>query len=533
MKRTLALLLMLALMLGMAPMGTAEGSRLVFQMGGEPDRMDPTMNDYSSGSYALQALFRGLYKFGDDGSSLVPALAEGYDLSEDGTVYTFHLRPDLKWSDGSPLTAHDFEYSWKRVLNPELASETAYTLYNYIKGGREHFLDKSIPAEELGVKALDDNTLEVTLYAPTPYFPSMTATTAYMPVKKEVVEADDQWEWNDKVYVCNGPFRVKEMRRDEKFIFEKNPYYYNAAEVKLDELEYIFLSAAETALLAFNNGEVDIASSVNADARKQYEGTDTLMLTDRIGYRWYEFRTDHPPFDDARVRKALAISIDREVLLKNVLQTPETPLLGFIPEAYPDLLDPSKGWREVHGNSFEENIEEAKALLAEAGFPNGEGFPTFRLVAETSASLEKAAQAMAQMWKQNLGIEAEIQMVESSVYWADDTGTRNAGEFEVCYMGYTGDYLDPSSMLFNFTSYDNDSTMWANEEFDALMARASAGAAGEEREQIFVEAEKLLSEEFPVFPVYNYISMALVSDKVGGFVRNYVGHPNFEYAYIK
>jgi len=352
-------------------------------------------------------------------------------------------------------------------------------------------------------------------------------------VKKEVVEADDQWEWNDKIYVCNGPFRMKEMRRDEKFIFEKNPYYYNAAEVKLDELEYIFLSAAETALLAFNNGEVDIASSVNADARTQYEGTDTLMLTDRIGYRWYEFRTDHPPFDDARVRKALAISINREVLLKNVLQTPETPLLGFIPKAYPDLLDPSKSWREVHGNSFEENIEEAKALLAEAGFPNGEGFPKFRLVAETSASLEKVAQAMAQMWKQNLGIEAEIQMVESSVYWADKTGTRNAGEFEVCYMGYTGDYLDPSSMLFNFTSYDNDSTMWANEEFDALMARASAGAAGEEREQIFVEAEKLLSEEFPVFPVYNYISMALVSDKVGGFVRNYVGHPNFEYVYIK
>jgi oligopeptide transport system substrate-binding protein len=520
--------------LGVAPIGMAEeSSRLVYQMGGEPDRMDPTMNDYASGSAALQSLFRGLMKFGESGASIVPAMAESYELSEDGLVYTFHLRPDLKWSDGSPLTAHDFEYSWKRVLNPELSSETAFTLYNLIQGGRECFLEESIAIDDLPIHAVDDLTLTVELYAPTPYFPSLTATTAYMPVKKDVVEADENWEWNDQIYVSNGPFRIKEMRREEKYIFEKNPYYYNADEVKIDEIEYIFLSAAETALLAFNNGEIDIAASVNPDARRQYLGTDNLLLTNRIGYRWYEFRCDREPFSDPRVRRALSIAIDREVLVKNVIETPESPLYGFIPHAYTDVVDPSKTWREVHGNAFEEDVEEAKALLAEAGYPDGEGFPTFRLVAVPGSEHEKTTQALAQMWKQNLNIEAEIQIVESSVYWADTTGTRNAGEFEVCYMGYTGDYLDPSSILFPLMSNENESIQWGNDEYDDLMAQLSAGASGQEREDIIAAAEKLLAEEFPVFPIYSYISQALVSDRVGGFVRNYVGHPNFEYAYIK
>ncbi len=537
MKRTLAVLLALVLLLGMAPATLAAegGNRIVFQMDGEPDRMDPTMNDYSRGSYAIQALFRGLYKFAEDGT-LVPALAESYDLSEDETVYTFHLREGLKWSDGSPLTANDFEYSWKRVLNPELTSETAYTLYNIIKGGKEWFLDGTGTADDVGVKALDDLTLEVTLYAPTPYFPSMTATSAYMPVKKEVVEANpDGWEWDDKAYVSSGPFMMKEMRRDEKFIFVKNPNYYNAAEVKIDELEYIFLNAAETARLAFNNGEVDIATSVNADARNEHKDDGKLMLTDRIGMRWYEIYCDRAPFNDARVRKALALALNREVLTSAVMQSPESPLFGFVPDAYKDIVDPSKSWREANGNAYEEDIEAAKALLAEAGFPNGEGFPSFRLVQETSATLEKVAEAMQQMWKQNLGITAEIVTVEGNMFWADPGGTRKTGEFEIAYMGYTGDYLDPSSMLFNFRNEHNDNsvTKWDHKEYNELMDKVASGITGQEREDAFKEAEAILSEEFPVIPIYSYIAMALVSDRIGGFTRNYIGHPNFEYAYIK
>lgn len=538
MKRTLAILLMLALLLGMAPLGMAtEGeAKAVFQMNAEPTRMDPTMNDYANGSYALQNLFRGLYKYAEDGT-ITEALAESHDLSEDGTVYTFHLREGLMWSDGDPLTAHDFVYSWKRVLDPDMASEGAYAIYDIIKDGKACYVDGTVAAEDLPIRALDDLTLEVELAAPTPYFLSMTASTILFPVKQGAVEShpDDPhaWEWDDAVYVSSGPYRLKEMRRDEKFIFEKNPYYYNADEVKLDVLEFVFLTASETALLAFDNGDVDVASSVNADAMKKYQDTDNLMITDRIGYRWYEFRTDRAPFDDARVRQALAMAIDRRVITEAVMQTNEEPLLGFVPNGFPDLLDPTKEWRETHDDVFAEDVEAAQALLAEAGFPGGEGFPSFRLVQESSTTLELVAQALAQMWKQNLGIDAEIQVVESGIYWADDTGTRKAGDFEVCYMGYTGDYLDPLSVLNSFVSTDNDATQWENAEYDALIATLKSGVSGEERQRTVEACERVLGEEMPVFPVYNYTSMALVGDRIGGFVRNYVGHPNFEYAYIK
>lgn len=534
MRKILAILLVLV-MVGLTPVTLASdtSNRVIFQMSGEPERMDPTMNDYSGGSYALQSLFRGLYKFGEDGT-IVPALAESYELSEDGTVYTFKLREDLKWSDGSPLTAHDFEYSWKRVLDPALASQTAYSLYNVVKGGREYYVDQAITADEVGVKALDDVTLQVELYAPTPYFLSLTATTAYYPVKKELVESDPDWEWNDKTYVSNGPYMLKEMRRDEKFIFAKNPYYYNADEVKLDEVEFIFLSASETALLAFENNDIDIATSVNADALDKYIDTDVMTISPRIGYRYYEIRTTRDPFTDPRVRKALAMSLDRSVITNVIMKTFETPLQGFVPHAFPDLLDDTKSWREVHGNAFEEDVEAAKALLAEAGYPNGEGIPTMRIVQTPNATLEAVAQAMAQMWKQNLNIDCEILSVESGIYWDDTSSPRRTGEYEIAYMGYTGDYLDPTSLMFIFASYDdNEVTGWANEEYDALMTLLATGISGAEREEAIEKAEAILANEFPVIPIYSYDVKTLVNERVGGFIRSYGGTPNFEYTYIK
>lgn len=537
MKKVLALLMGLILVLMAFPLAagaTADEKTIVFQMSGEPDCMDPTMNDYSSGSYALQSLFRGLYKFAPDGT-LTPALAEGYTVSEDGLTYTFTLRKDLKWSDGSPLTAYDFEYSWKRVLNPDLASETAYTLYGVIKNGYQYFVDKTATADDVGVKALDDVTLQVELIAPAPYFISMTASTAFMPVKKDIIDTyGEDWEMSVDSYVCNGPFMVAEMLPQEKYVFVKNPYYYNADEVKIDKLEYVFLEASETALTAFENGEVDVITSVSSDAEAKYKGTDTLLVSDRIGFRYYEFNCSHPAVSDARVRRALAISLDRDTLVQGVMKSTMPSLLGFIPHKFPDLVDPTKTWREVHGDAFSENVAEAQQLLADAGYPNGEGFPVIKLVQTPDATLVKVAQAMAQMWKQNLGIETEIVTVESGVYWASDTGTRDAGEFDVCYMGYTGDYLDPSSLLYNFETTDPEkvATRWMNEEYNTVMGAIRAGAAGEEREKLFEQAEAILSQEFPVLPVYSYVSTALVSSRVKGFTRNYIGHPNFEYCEI-
>ena len=532
MKKLLALALC-ALTLVFACAAAMADASITFQMGGEPECMDPTINDYSSGSYALQSLFRGLYKYDADGA-LVPAMAESYEVSEDGCTYTFKLKEGLKWSDGSPLTAHDFEYSWKRVLNPDVGSETAYTLYGVIKDGYECFVNKTVSVDDLPIRALDDTTFQVELKAPASYFITLTASTAFMPVCKANVEKyGEDWSSSPETYVCNGPFMLADMKKDESFTFVKNPNYYNADEVKIDTVKYVFLNAPETVRMAFDNGELDIATSVNSDALKAYTGTDKLMSSDRIGYRYYEFNCSKEPFNDARVRRALTLALNRKIITEGILQDATLPqLYGWVPYGIKDVLDPSKDWRDAVGNAFDEDIEEAKALLAEAGYPNGEGFPTFSIKYTPSTELENVAQAMAAMWKQYLGLNCEVTAVESGVYWADE-GTRATGDFEIAYMGYTLDYAEPSAAFAVLENAEGKAkTRWDCPAYLELCNKMRSSISDEEREALYKEAEALLAQECPVMPIYNYVATALVSERVKGFTRNANGHPNFEYCTI-
>lgn len=533
MKKLLAMLLAALMLVCVGTAALADAS-ITFQMGGEPECMDPTINDYSSGSYALQSLFRGLYKYDADGA-LVPAMAESYEVSEDGCTYTFKLKEGLKWSDGSPLTARDFEYSWKRVLNPEVGSETAYTLYGVIKDGYECFVNKTVSVDDLPIRALDDTTFQVELKAPASYFLTLTASTAFMPVSQANVEKyGEDWANSPETYVCNGPFMLADMKKDESYTLVKNPNYYNADEVQIDTVNYVFLNAPETVKMAFDNGELDIATSVNSDALKAYTGTDKLMSSDRIGYRYYEFNCSKEPFNDARVRRALTLALNRKIITEGILQDATLPqLYGWVPYGIKDIVDPTQDWRDVVGNAFEENVEEAKALLAEAGYPNGEGFPTFSIKYTPSTELENVAQAMAAMWKQYLGLNCEVTAVESGVYWADETGTRASGDFDIAYMGYTLDYPEPSAA---FTVLENAEgkakTRWDCPAYLELCNKMRSDIAGQEREDLYKDMEALLAQECPVMPIYNYVATALVSERVKGFTRNANGHPNFEYCTI-
>lgn len=533
MKKLLTIVLA-ALLLVCASVSALAEAKITFQMGGEPECMDPTLNDYSSGSYALQSLFRGLYKYAQDGS-LVPALAESYEVSQDGCTYTFKVKEGLKWSDGTPLTARDFEYSWKRVLDPEAGSETAYTLYGIIKNGYECFVERTVAVEDLPIKALDDTTLRVELIAPASYFVGLTATTAFMPVQQATVEANgNDWVTKPETYVCNGPFMVAEMKKDESYTFVKNPNYYNADEVKIDTIQYVFLNAPETVKMAFDNGEIDIATSVNTDAMKAYQGTPNLAASNRIGYRYYEFNCAKEPFNDARVRRALTLALNRQILTEAIIQDPSLkPLMGWVPYGIKDIVSPELDWRDAVGPVFAEDIAQAQALLAEAGFPNGEGFPEFTIKYTPSDELKLVANAMAQMWKQYLGINCVATAVESGVYWADDTGTRASGDFEIAYMGYTLDYAEPSAAFFILENADGTAkTRWDCPEYLEMTHEMRTGIEGEARENLYKEAEALLAQECPVIPIYNYAAAALVSSRVQGFTRNSNGHPNFEYCYI-
>ncbi len=530
MKKLLLLALTLALLC--VTFSALAENKITFQMAGEPECMDPTINDYSTGSYALQNLFRGLYKYAPDGS-VVPALAEGYEVSDDGLVYTFKLKEGLKWSDGSPLTAHDFEYSWKRVLDPSVGSETAYTLYGVIKDGYACFVDQTVAVDDLPIKALDDTTLQVELLAPASYFISLTATTAFMPVKREVIETvGEDWEMDPATYVCNGPFMPTEMKPDESYTFVKNPYYYNADEVQLDEVQYVFLGAAETVKMAFDNGELDIATTVSPDAMAAYEGTPNLMASSRIGYRYYEFNCAKAPFDDARVRRALTMALDRGILVNTIIEDPTRPTLrGWVPYGIKDVLQPASDWRDAVGDAFAEDVEAAKALLAEAGYPDGEGFPPFTVkYVSGNTELENVAQAMCAMWKQALGIDCSPVAVEDGVYWADDTGTRDSGDFEIAYMGYTLDYAEPSAAFFILENAEgNACTRWDCPEYLALCQQMRGILSDDAREALYLQAEATLAEECPVIPIYSYNDTALVASRVQGFIRNSNGHPIFEY----
>lgn len=528
---TLALTLLMALCIGTGALAEA---KITFQMDQEPQNMDPTINDYSTGSYALQSLFRGLYKYAEDGS-LVPAMAESCEISEDGCTYTFTLREGLKWSDGTPLTAYDFEYSWKRVLDPEVASDTAYTLYGVIKNGYECFVEQTVSVDDLPIRALDDRTFQVELIAPASYFLTLTASTAFMPVQKATVEANgNDWAADPSTYVCNGPFMLSEMKKDESYTLVKNPNYYNADEVKIDTVQYVFINAAETVKMAFDNGELDIATSVNNDALTAYQGTENLVASNRIGYRYFEFNCSKPPFDDARVRSALTLALNREILINNIIGDPTRPQLrGWVPYGIKDVLEPELDWRDAVGDAFTEDIELAKQLLAEAGYPNGEGFPEFSIKYVPDTELQKLCEAMAQMWKQYLGINCAVTAVESGVYWADDTGTRKSGDFEIAYMGYTLDYNEPSAAFFVLENAEGSAaTRWDCPEYLELTAQMRTGIEGLDRESLYKQAEALLAQECPIIPIYNYVATALVSSRVQGFTRNSNGHPNFEYCSI-
>ena len=509
--------------------------KVVFQWSSEPQYMDPTLNEFEDGAQAILNLFRGLYKF-DAENNLVPALAQSYIVSDDGTVYTFTLKDHLKWSDGSPLTAYDFEYTYKRILDPATASATAYELY-CIKNGYACATNaggnSEVSVDDVGVKALDNRTLQITLEAPTPWFLSLLASSAYVPVCKAIVEQyGDSWIKSPSTYICNGPFMPKAFYPEERYEFIKNPNYYASDEVKLEELHFVFLNASETALLAYENNEIDVLADVNTDAEIAYKGTDQLYSSNKIGMRFYHMNCTSEALSDIRVRQALVLSIDRKVLVENVLQSSYKPLYGYIPHGFPDILDPTKTWREANGNTFTENVEEAQTLLAEAGYPNGEGLPRIRLCSTPNASLVKVSQAMQAMWKQNLGIDVEVITYENGIYWDK---INKESDFEIAYTGNTGSYLDPLSLLINFTTEKSkaDGSNCDNPVYDEYIAQLQAGVSGQEREELLRACESELFNRCPIMPVYSYTTLRLVKPHVKGFQSDYAGHANFEYVYVE
>ena len=464
-----------------------------------------------------------------------------FNLNDD--MYAHYFSEGLGWTDYWRYNEGWGNIYWRdfyterlpeyHLINKILGDDTEYNGMRaandiwIVKNG-EKFYNGECTAEEVGIKATDARTFVVELEHVTPWFLMLTSTTSFLPVCKAAVEANENWAWSPETYVCNGPFMLQEYASLDKIVMVKNPNYYNADEVKLDGVQYSIIPETATELLAYKNGDINVSINLDQQGITDYAGTGELTQLPRIGVQYCDFNTKLPEFSKKEVRQAFAMAINRAVLLQ-AMGSVEKPVFGFVPYAQPSLTDPSKSYRDIAGDMFAEDVEAAKALMAEAGYPNGEGFPTIVIKVQNNTQQGILAQVLGDMWKTNLGVNYEIQSRESSVYWDE----LDAGDFSVDRNGYTCDYADPSANLKIWISgsnaYENG---WDDPVYDEMFNKTLAMTDPAEREAALIEAEKYLVDQMPGMPIMSMETQFLVKPEIKGVIANPIGHVNFEYASI-
>ncbi len=491
------------------PTPAAEPKIFTYGFLDEPPGIDPGVSQGVTQSTIYYALFEGLVGIDPDGN-IVPAAAESWDVSADGMEYTFHLRDGLKWSDGQPLTAKDFEYSWLRVLNPDTASTYSWFVEMFIENGGA-YASGEVKADEVGVKATDDKTLVVKLNMPAAYFLQALIQGCWLPVRQDIVEADpEKWCFNEKTFVSNGPFKFTEYKIGSYITAEKNDNYWDASNIALDGVKFNFIAEANTAYAAFEAGDLDGIAGVPAAELVNIMAKDNrLYVYDMLAFSFLRLNTTTTGLDNPKVRRAISLAFDRRGYLDGLGTIMATPALGSVPGGL--ILD-GKDFRSVAGNhALEERaqVDLAKEMLAEAGYPNGEGLPTFRL--HCAQSSVKNAEIVQQMLLTNLGIKTEIKPVDAKLNFPMMVN----GEYDIAFGGWGGDYDHPMTFLELFTgaAYDN-CTRWANDEYDKLINDARMEADEAKALDLMVRAETILMQEAPIATVSFPTGAIMVQDYV-------------------
>ncbi|WP_319023196.1 peptide ABC transporter substrate-binding protein [Tepidibacter hydrothermalis] len=537
MKKVLAFMMILVLALGtLAGCGTetsqsGETKKIVkYNIGADPKTLDPALNAGVQSSGVLANCYEGLMRL-DENDKAIPGMAEKVEISDDQLTYTFHLR-DANWSDGQKVTAQDFEYAWKRALDPKTAAEYAYQLY-YIKNGNEFNANKA-KIDDVAVKAVDEKTLEVTLIAPTPYFLELTAFPTYFPVRKDIVEKNPEaWPITPENVPFNGPFKMTKWQRGDVIEIVKNDTYYDKDRVKLDGVEYTMITEDTTAFQAFQSGEIDGSDGVSeAQIPQLREKNDpTFTIHPNIAVYYYSLNVTKEPTNDPKVRKALSLAIDRNLITTVVVKAGQKPAKTYVPEGItgPDGKDFTQNAKD-YGIKEKANVEEAKKLLAEAGYPNGEGFPETTVYYNTNENHKAIAEAVQEMWKKNLNINVKLQNQEWKVFQE----TRTQGNFQIARDGWTGDYLDAMTFLDMFISTSgNNHSQWKNPEFDKLITDIKKTEDLEKRDKMLHQAEDMLMDESIVIPIYYYTNPELLKENIKGVKVSPLGQVFFDNAYIE
>lgn len=540
MKKIIALLLSLVLLVGvLAGCGGSSssegkaGEQISVCIGGEPKSIDPTLNNAVDGATVIIHTFEGLTKLDKDGK-VIAGVAKSWKPSDDGMKFTFKLRDDAKWSDGKPVTAQDFVYSWRRALDPEVGAEYAYQLY-YIKNGQAINEEKAKP-EELGAVAVDEKTLEVTLEAPTAYFLELTSFPTLFPLRQDVVESDPEgWATNPETYVSNGPFKLASWEHDSEIVLEKSPEYYDSKSIKPSSVRFVLIADDNAVLAAFENDEIILADSVPSEEVKRLQDEGVLKIEPQLGTYFYCFNVTKPPFDNVKVRKALSLAIDRQYVIDQVAQGNQIPAGAFVPGGVPDVKpDPDfrttgKDYYDPSAEAYEKNVAEAKKLLEEAGYPNGEGLPQIELTYNTEGGHKAIAEAVQEMWKKNLGVTVKLTGQEWKVFQQ----TRTDGNYQIARHGWLGDYVDPMTFLDMWTSNSGQNdAKWKNDEFDKQVQIAKTSSDRKERMKAMHKAEDIIMNELPICPIYYYTDLYLIKDNLKGFYGSPLGFKYFMYSTI-
>ena len=526
----------LAFVLSLAACGGGEsnvvkGNRdgiLHFGNGSEPQGLDPHVVTGVPENKLIRALFEGLAVKNPYTLEPEPGVAESWDISEDGKVVTFHINPEARWSNGDPVTAGDYVWSWERALDPAMGNLYAYMLFPivnaeaYAKGELEDF-------EQVGIKAPDDHTLVVNLNASTPYFIQLMdhySTFAVHPptILKHGKKTDRFTRWTRvENMVNNGPFNLKEWKLNRRITMEKSDTYWDRDKVRLNGVVFYPTENLVSEERMFRVGQLHYTGTIPLDKIPVYQAMENTPYVQApyLGTYFFLFNTTRPPVDDVRVRKALSMAIDRDKLNDTVLQKSNVAAYSITP---PDTLGyyPPK--------LFDFDPEQARQLLADAGYPNGEGWPGLELIYNTSESHRKIAVALQQMWKDVLNIAVTISNQEWKVYL--DSVTQM--DFQIARRGWIGDYVDPNNFLdLYITDGGNNNTGFADPRYDEMILQLAPQAkTQEERYKIFYEAETLLMEQMPILPIYTYTSKHLIHHSVKGLPSNLMDSLNLKYVWL-
>ncbi len=507
-----------------------DGKVLSVQVGPDPETIDPALNSAVDGGNMILHTFEGLLTLDEEGN-LAEGQAESWETDEEGLTWTFHLRDGLKWSDGTDLNAHDFVYSWKRVCDPEVAAPYAETVLGMVEGYAEA-VEGNLDA--LKVEATDDRTLVVKLTNPCPYFGSLAAFATLSPVQQGTIDTNgDAWAIDAGTYICNGPFYISEWRPGAYIMMSKNPNYWNADAIKLDAIKWNLIEDPNASYSAYQTEEIMMIKDVPTEEIPSLSGSDEFHVDPIIGTYYLSLNTQKEPFNNPDVRKALSLAIDRDYVANTLMQGTYTPAYNFMGPGWHDtdgteFMSRANGGQPYISEDHEANLEEAKRLLADAGYPDGQGLPSFVYSTNDASYHKVVAEYLQQAWAE-IGIDCQVDIVE----WASFTPMRRNGDFDSSRNGWVGDYSDASNMLDLFYSTNgNNDGKFSNSDYDAAMDISRTTLDPAERSEALHKAEDVLLEEMGCIPLAYYNDFWLQRKELKGSWHGTNGYWYFMYADI-